>query len=947
MMRFLSCVILGCLLLSAAARAERLSDWLLQHPAAQDAYPLGLMWEVESEKNTQRELRDSLLQDLSALRDVDRASVERLSNWINTLPLTGRVVVPLADARWMQANPARDPVIAPTDKVILPIRPKSVTVVTAAGQLCQVTHAAGYFARDYIAQCQAGDAVAYAYVAQADGKTARYGIATWNAEKQDEPAPGAWIWVAGAGWPDELSKKIITFLATQGVAQDGLSDHDLVMPSSAAGARAMLSAPRNEISVMRSPVVSANDWGEVGLLQTPTARMRDAGEFAFNLTRSYPYTYTNIAFQPMDWLELAFRYTDISNRLYGPTIAGGQSYKDKSIDAKVRLMNESTYRPALSLGIRDMAGTGLFSGEYIVASKRTGDVDWNLGLGWGYIGARGNVNNPFGYLSSGFNTRPAANVGQGGNFSISDYFRGPAAWFGGVQYQTPWDALVLKLEYDGNNYQHEPLANNFPQATPWNMGILYRVSNSLDFSAGVERGNTAMIGLTMHAALDKLSIPKLDDAPKIAVSAARPDTSPDWTETSRSIKSQTDWQVVSITQHDQQLFITVAGTHVTYWKDYLDRAVAVLQRDAPATFKQFVFIYQEFGVSVAEHIVNREAWVKSRTQLLAPSQQSAEVLALPPQIIDAGQSLYQNSLPAFEYSTGLNLNYNLGGPNGFVLFQVAPAIHAKLRLDDKTWVQGWSQFDVLDNYNKFVFNGSTNLPPVRTNIREYMTASKLTMPNLQMTHMDQLTDNQYFSVYGGYLESMFAGVGAEWLYRPFATNTALGIDINEVRQRDFTQKFSLQNYQVLTGHATLYWDTGWNNVMAKLSAGQYLAGDKGFTVDLSRVFDNGVKMGGYFTKTNVSAQQFGEGSFDKGIYFQIPFDAMLTKSSDITGTMLWQPLIRDGGAKLYREVQLYDLTSARDDRTLRYKVAPPADEFTVPEDLPNGIQSSDTRTSGH
>jgi len=93
------------------------------------------------------------------------------------------------------------------------------------------------------------------------------------------------------------------------------------------------------------------------------------------------------------------------------------------------------------------------------------------------------------------------------------------------------------------------------------------------------------------------------------------------------------------------------------------------------------------------------------------------------------------------------------------------------------------------------------------------------------------------------------------------------------------------------------------------------------TVEESGVVPNGVRFGGYFTKTNGSSQQFGEGSFDKGLYVTIPFDAMLTKSTAKVGHFMWKPLIRDGGAKLGREVQLYDMTQLLDRRALQYRPA--------------------------
>ena len=52
----------------------------------------------------------------------------------------------------------------------------------------------------------------------------------------------------------------------------------------------------------------------------------------------------------------------------------------------------------------------------------------------------------------------------------------------------------------------------------------------------------------------------------------------------------------------------------------------------------------------------------------------------------------------------------------------------------------------------------------------------------------------------------------------------------------------------------------------KLSAGEYLAGDIGSTVEFSRSLSNGLEFGAFATFTDVSFEQFGEGSFDKGIF---------------------------------------------------------------------------------
>ena len=915
--------------LHGQAAPQRLSQWLLEQPNSANSYEVGLSWRVPEETVPQTALFLDLMGALSSAEtkvNLDRAELEHLRNWIRTLPVTGRVNVAVADARWLQANPARDPVLRPDHRVILPARPSTVTVVTPRGDRCRVLHKPGVEVRAYIDACLPETSLGtdWAWVAQPDGRVQRFGVASWNRETQDEPAPGAWIWgpPRAQQWPENISLRLISFLATQGPAPDEPAG----FRTDAGG---VASAPS------RGPEISTSDWGGIGLLQTPTARMAKTGHFSFNFSRTVPYSQGNIFAQPFNWLEAGFRYSTISNRPYGPVaLSGDQSFKDKSIDAKFRLWSESAYLPELALGFRDLAGTGLFSGEYLVANKRTGDFDWSLGMGWGYLGARGNIRNPLRFISRSFDTRNA-NVGQGGNFGFGSYFHGPTSFFGGVQYRSPWDGVVLKLEYDGNNYQHEPQGNNQRQSSPFNFGAVYKAGRAVDLTVGVERGNTIMFGIALHTQLDALETPKPNDPPRIPVAAMRPGGNPDWSATSKDIAVQTDWHVRRIEQRGRELRVTIDDPEALYLRDREDKAAAVLHRDAPATVDRFALAFRQRGVDVIEHVVDRDAWVKQRTEPVPPAQRREAVIARPSENtppVSPVAPVYESKLPRFETGLGFDYQQTLGGPDAFVLFQISAVERAKWRLRDDTWLQGSVRLALIDNYDKFKFTAPSNLPRVRTFLREYLTTSKITIPNLQATHVGKLGDNQFYSVYAGYLESMFGGVGAEWLYKAPGSRTAFGVDVNAVRQRNFEQDFGFRDYKVATGHATLYWDTGWQDVQAKLSVGRYLAKDFGATLDMSRVFKNGVTIGAFATKTNVSAAQFGEGSFDKGIYLSIPFDAMLTRSSNTIANFVWKPLTRDGGAMLARANQLYYLTSARNERALWYEPAPRANEYVMPAD---------------
>ena len=185
------------------------------------------------------------------------------------------------------------------------------------------------------------------------------------------------------------------------------------------------------------------------------------------------------------------------------------------------------------------------------------------------------------------------------------------------------------------------------------------------------------------------------------------------------------------------------------------------------------------------------------------------------------------------------------------------------------------------------------------------------MPTFQLNHAVQLDQNLYGMVYGGYLESMFAGVGSEVLYRPAGQHWSVGADVNFVRQRDFNQGFGLRDYQTVTGHVTGYTEFP-GDLQAAVSVGRYLARDWGSTLDLSREFKNGVRFGAWVTLTTASKEDYGEGSFDKGIYISIPFDEFMSTSTMRRANIVWSPLTRDGGARLNRAYSLQTMTEGRD-----------------------------------
>jgi hypothetical protein len=167
---------------------------------------------------------------------------------------------------------------------------------------------------------------------------------------------------------------------------------------------------------------------------------------------------------------------------------------------------------------------------------------------------------------------------------------------------------------------------------------------------------------------------------------------------------------------------------------------------------------------------------------------------------------------------------------------------------------------------------------------------------------------------------MYGGVSTEVLWKPVASRLAVGAEVNYAMLRDQDMGFGFAQYEtqddgsriengdytVTTANLTGYYDIG-RGYHASFGVGKYLAGDVGATFALDREYENGWKVGGYFTLTDMPFDDFGEGSFDKGIRITIPYDYFIGTPSRKSVTTTVQSLTRDGGATLNVQGRLYEV----------------------------------------
>lgn len=656
--------------------------------------------------------------------------------------------------------------------------------------------------------------------------------------------------------------------------------------------------------------------GGIGLLQTPTARMSAPGEFTVNYSDINEYRFWTASIQLFPWMESTVRYTDVRTRLYSPFegFSGDQTLKDKGIDVKFRLLQESYYLPEVSVGFSDIGGTGFFSSEFIAASKAIGPLDFHMGIGTGYLGNGSNVSNPFCELSDSFCERPGGISGLGGKVEFKEFFKGPASLFGGIEYHTPLEGLSLKLEYEGNDYRQDR-AGILEQDSKWNYGAVYRY-NDWDFSLNYQRGNTFGFNVSYRFNFHTAQQTQLDSEPRslIGTQPAKDMLSLDRERLYNALWSEGKFLLNATHQQDDEMVFYGLQLGYRDTKEATERVGRIIASELPESIDTYKIVDTVLHRPMLETKIDAQAFkVAARNETLESNIESTFIRQAPSEISEANYK--PNKLGGFVFSAETFWIQTFGNPEDFYLYQGGLFLNTGYVFNPRFSLRGSAKLTLLENFDKFNFlvdSQPSALPRVRSFIREYATRGNLTLESAYGHYFEKLSKNVFFQAYGGYLETMYGGVGTEVLYRPVDSSISFGLDLNYVKQRDFDSETAFFDYEAFTGHASVYWRPKFlPDLQLTLNAGQFLAKDKGFNVDIAKRFDSGIIVGAYAAFTNVSAEEYGEGSFTKGFYISIPFDMFSFAPAKGRGRIPWIPINRDGGQMLSRPVKLSDMTELR------------------------------------
>jgi len=687
---------------------------------------------------------------------------------------------------------------------------------------------------------------------------------------------------------------------------------------------------RHVIQILRFTVLAifsalcgASDFGTTGLITLPSARMQADGNLTATIARNEVADIYNVTFQATPFIETSFRYSIFNPR---DRVQSLDQNRDRSYEVKLRLLQESARLPALAIGIRDILGTGVWSGEYLIASKLIGRLDVSGGLGWGRFAGRESFSNPLRFFSDGFEERPSGSVGGvvGGEIRGESFFRGGVGVFGGVRYSLPNLPLDLIAEYSSDDYRREVALNSVTDSSPVNVGIEWRVSEGLSIAASYQQD--AFIGLTLKSTFDFKQTPKrVYERFYSAADAAGENLAPahldldSWYDTLLFDAERSGLRVHAayVRPGDDQVRFAVSNDRYALWADALNQFFTLTEIHLPREYRS-VSVQTLDDNLLGNTLRYQRKMPQAKT--VRPSERTSQTEKEPVSLIDIlpGAHLkrptYQTDFdyPKLALGADLALRVQLMDPNEPLKHQLYVKGTGRLALSDSLNLWSAITVDVSNDFNTKRPSDSV-LPRVRSEINRYLTEGETGVDTLFLSWQKSMWPNVHARLSGGLLEEMFGGVSLEVLWEPFASRLALGANFNWVQQRDYDKRFGFRDYKVTTGHASIFYASPWYNVDLGLHIGRYLAKDKGYTFEARRTFDNGFSIGAFVTRTNVSAVDFGEGSFDKGLFVSVPYSLLFSVNTRGKYSTIIRSIERDGGRRLESVGNLW-----WDRRALRY-----------------------------
>jgi membrane-associated phospholipid phosphatase len=656
--------------------------------------------------------------------------------------------------------------------------------------------------------------------------------------------------------------------------------------------------------------------GQSGYINMPSAVVEADGTFSAGYSFDKPYGTVWTTATVLPFLQVTGRYVSINGiagftNVRGAYGSGYGRYKDKVIDAKIRLWDESTWRPAVALGATDLFGTGLFKGQYVVASKT--------------FGTARNVE-----ASVGFGSRRPDNAFAGVRWA-------PTAMPG-------WAAVA---EYDANEYSRDFRASETAAGTRRKgpaIGVEYRwgwlgaqvARHRNHFSANAYLS----IPFSEREFIPKIFEPKYfqqkDGLARVSVA--------EWKQDGRygaalvDALAKQNFRNIRVVMDGTTLKLELTNNRIANLGRAIGRASRIALAFAPIEARSIHITYTKLEQPIATYeffdlrrltdyltgVINRESFLQTvlvrysnpadrvgddEQYLLATLRDEGALK------VEAGRDgnilqVSSEDREASRFTTVPKLGFFFNDPSGALRYEVAAATNYDKRLGEGLYLNSAFKLNLFENISGVTQESNSLLPHVRTDIAEYKRGGRFKLNRLLLNKYYQPDERIYVRATAGIYEEMYRGFGGQVLYLPKDSRWATDLSVDALQQRGFKGWLDKRDYQTVTALAALHYRLPYD-ITVTGRAGRFLAKDNGVRLEFKRRFQSGVELGAWFTKTSAKdITNPGTPSNpynDKGVFLSVPLNIMLPSDTQATAGFTLSPWTRDIGQMVGSPGDLYDL----------------------------------------
>ncbi len=654
--------------------------------------------------------------------------------------------------------------------------------------------------------------------------------------------------------------------------------------------------------------------GLSGYVNMPSAAVEADGTFSMGYGYDQPYGSLWVSSTILPFLQVSGRYVSVSG-IPGFTNVEGEygsqygRYKDKVVDAKLRLFKEGAWLPAIAVGATDLQGTELFKGQFVVATKT--------------FGAANNIE---------------ASVGYGN--------RRPNGAFGGVRWRpvkAPNWAVVA--EYDANDYGRDFRSAETASGTRGNgpvLGLEYRwgwlgaqVARHRDhFSANV----FASIPLSQREFIPKIAEPgyyKPKTAP-VRLSAGQWRAEPRLAAPLITALVKQNFKNVRVVQDGAVLRISLTNTRISDMGRAVGRATRTALAFAPlgtrslhityTKLEQPITTYEFFDLGALSDYLGglstRDAFLK--TVLVRYANEDDAVKADTDAVLSgidekAGLGVYvgrEGNVVQLSSEDRENnrvrlapkLGFFFNDPSGALRYDLSVAANYDRRLGSGLYLNSALRLSLFENISGVNQDSNSLLPHVRTDVAAYKRGGRFKLNRLLVNQYYNPAERWYARASGGFYEEMYRGAGGQVLYLPKDARWAVDLSVDALQQRGFKGWFDKRDYQTVTAIGTLHYKLPYNMELTA-RAGRFLAKDDGLRFEFKRRFRSGVEVGAWFAKTNgkdITSPGTPSSPYnDKGVFISIPLRSMLPSDTQANAGFALSPWTRDVGQMVASPGDLY------------------------------------------